>query len=809
MIIFAKKVISCLIITSLVLMDVASCMDEPDLQKQALISTPLRVVPDQTSSTNTSSSHSSDRDSPPHKLVDSSSAPARLHGPHPSTVVVLQPRSSSFSVTRRSDDPSPFPSPNLGRVSSADQLLGGLDPRQALKEQREKQAQLRDRLLDVQPVDEVEAFNALLRHINFIMEGRSTKQQDKAKKKGTAVGIIGSIPNSPVFDAAIFPLDTTYGSSPSAIGFGLSVMGTAILDSVPRNREFYTSEFLLAETSSSPVIKMRQTEEHQRTFSRVSKLTWVISTLATAPLIKLFVATEFQIARYNYNNAAYGWFAYGVVYLGITVIPYMLDGIYFNAIPFLKRAKDYINSSYYQELRNARRDEEGQRNYILTIFRETAHLLAFVSDSERRKICDGFFADLTGSEEDKAVERLKQMIAFHKKHTKLKSILDEDNLINDEKLKVATWTAKGSVVVLFLGQAPLFYLIVDNLFGLLVGDGILRIITKPFSALFGSLGANAATSGNAYGAIKNISLKVFGGKNPLEDDSHPVARTGVTFSTMAVGALRTLPLTVLLTILTNGWSLTPRLLLLTIGSASANVTNAWAFRWYNNLVSAAAWGCRTLGSKIDVVKRVCHTLADEVLLDLNYDHVGKIHKKVTEERPDREERVLLPSLPAPQSFVVSLAPSAESSESNQKKVKEDEHEQKLDGDMKEPSTNTNSSQAQVFSLNSRALMQWKKTKTMLRVYAWLLPKKVRLYQPQESLLPSASCWLWLLCGDWLFLGKLFQELIISFLVHLLTPQEIQLVPFSCLLEGVPSSFFSSTFFLLKKRSKRKQALPKE
>lgn len=701
MIIFAKKVISYLIITSLVLMDVASCMEEQqDPQQRSAPSTPLRVAPD---STNNSSTQSSDRDSPPRLLVEgSASAPARLEGQSHSNVVVSvqQPRSSSFPVTRRSssenpDAPSPFPSPNIGRVSSADlRLVSVLDPSQALlKEQREKQAQLRDRLLDVQPDDEDESLNALLRHINFIMEGRSTKAQDKARRKGTVVGIIGSVPNSPVFDTGIFRLYPSYGSSSSAIGFGLSVMFTAMLDSVPRNREFYTSEFLLAEASSSPVIKMPQTEDHQRTFSRVSNLTWFASILATAPLIKLFVATEIQRSRYNYNNADYGWFAYCVIYLGITIIPYMLDGIYFNAIPFLKRAKAYINSSYYQAERGLHSHEEGQRNGLLMLCRETAHLLTFVSDSERRKFYEDFLSDLTGSEEEKALKRFETMIAFHKKHIKkLKPILIEDNDINDEKIKWAIGTAKGSVGVVFAAQVPFYYLILDDLFGLLVGNGILRIITKPFSVLLGSIVANLASSGNAYGAIKNISLKVFGGKTLQEDDSHPVARTAVTFTTMAVGALRTLPLTVLLTGLTYGWSLAPRLVLLTIGSASANVTNAWAFRWYNNIVSAVAWGRRSLGSKIDVVKRVCHTLADDVFLDLNHDHVGKVHKTITEEQPDREKRVsVLPSLPAPQSLVVSSAPSPESSEPHQKKVKEDEPEHKLDGDMKEPSTNTNSS----------------------------------------------------------------------------------------------------------------------
>jgi|GEM_PF-7001614 len=121
---FAQKVISSLIIISLVLMDVASCMEEPDQQQQKLLSTPLRIAPDQqpSSTDNSSSSHSSDRDSPPRQLVDSSSAPARLEGPPPSNNVVSsqQSRSASLPIAFQPVSSSPddtevlHPSPYLG-----------------------------------------------------------------------------------------------------------------------------------------------------------------------------------------------------------------------------------------------------------------------------------------------------------------------------------------------------------------------------------------------------------------------------------------------------------------------------------------------------------------------------------------------------------------------------------------------------------------------------------------------------------------------------------------------------------------------
>jgi len=662
---FAKKVISSLIIISLVLMDVASCMEEP--QGNAPSSPTIQHKKDP------------ENDSPPH-TVNSSSAPARLEGPSPRVVdLSLQQRSASFPVVRYVAAPSA--SPQIGRTSSADlRLLSVVDSRQiSHKGGSEKQQQLSQPLLVVDPDDD-ESFNALLRHINFLMEGRLTEEQKKGQKKGNFIGVVGSIPNSPIFDTAILALGVARGSSDSAIGFGLTAMLTAMFDSIPRNREFYTSEFLLPEASSRVVIKMPQTEEHQRTFNKVSNFTWVASLLATAPIIKLFVAEEIKRTILNYKDAEYGWLAYCVIYLAVTLIPCMMDNTYFNAIPFLKRVKAYINNWGYQGQRSAHPREEGQRNELMMFCQETARLLTFVSNSERRKFAAGFFSDLDGSEEEKAIKRLKYMVAFHKKHSILKSILDEDNRLNDEKLEWATRTAKGVAGLSFLAQTALFYLILDDLFGSFLGNGILRKISKLFSVLFGSLVGNVVVTANTYGATKNLALKLYGGKNPQEDDSHPWGRSCVTITTMAVGALRALPLTALLTILTNGWSLTPRLLLLTIGAASSNVTNAWGFRWYQNILSAAAWGCKTLGSKLDVVKRTYNTLADSIFLDLNHDHVTKAHKVITQE-PDRGSPIL--ALPAPQSVIVSSASSSEASEPHQKKVQEDENKHNGDEDMKQ------------------------------------------------------------------------------------------------------------------------------
>lgn len=259
-------------------------------------------------------------------------------------------------------------------------------------------------------------------------------------------------------------------------------------------------------------------------------------------------------------------------------------------------------------------------------------------------------------EQETAKYRLMNLAVFAHRHINpLKEVLEAEERIFNEKDALAQKTSAAIAAFSFVAKAPIFYLIMDNLFGLILGEGKLRMASKLFSALFGAGLGNTVVSANEYTGGRNYALKLLGGRNPDEDQGHPRARTAVTILTQLIGVGFSLPMTVLGATLTHGWSLGIRLPILLFLAAPEGFRKGWAFRWFNNLVSIGARALKTADSKVDRIRGSYRYLDQDVVRFLNAGDVAELSKLM---KSDLEQPVVVQPQPKARAFVPSKPPAA-------------------------------------------------------------------------------------------------------------------------------------------------------